>query len=364
MSSLSFFYRLHKISQWKSELREWACLNNKTGSVSDSTSGKIEGDPSTLLKTILHVDVDCFFAQAALLSRPELVSFPVAVAHGQGNQGFKGVSSNSSTSEIASCNYPARKFGIQNGMMVGVAQDKLPPGVQLHVLSYDFPLFEAISKKLYHIFLSQVNDSQYVGQGLEAISLDEAYLDFSCKISSRGSQQEVQLGKDLQALILKLTKLNVSIGIGESRLTARLANRIAKPNGVHWMGPEGLEKELDLLPVRNLPGVGHKLEVKLSKKEIFTCQDLRKVSKRDLKSLFGDKCGLMLWESCRGIDGRELKNEERSSIGAEVNWGVRFSTLDQVRVSFSTFFSFQLQLKIGTGSIYLQSFLSLSSILL
>ncbi|KAJ3296359.1 deoxycytidyl transferase [Borealophlyctis nickersoniae] len=255
---------------------------------------------------------DCFFASVALRDRPHLHDKSVAIAHSAGASGR-------STSEIASCNYAARASGIRNGMSIGRARSLCK---DLHVLPYEFDKYDACSKALYRILLKY-------GDEVQAVSCDEAYVDVTSHVVAHG--QEVELAEKIRAEIRQATEgCPASIGIGGNCLLARMATKRAKPDGVFFVNPETVREFLDPQPADDLPGVGGVLGQKLAAKNIKTCKDLAAIPLSTLQRDFGAKTGTMLHNYARGIDNRPLENKGRQSVGAEVNWGVRFETQEQV----------------------------------
>lgn len=145
--------RLHHLSTWKAELKsKMQRLANEKG----PGSKVIKRRPGSR-RYIMHVDFDSFFCAVSLKSAPEYADKPTVVAHGTGTG-----------SEIASCNYPARKFGVKNGMWMKRALELCP---DLKVLPYDFPGYEDASKLFYEAIVE-------VGGVVQSVSIDEAYVLF------------------------------------------------------------------------------------------------------------------------------------------------------------------------------------------
>lgn len=143
--------RLHHLSTWKAELKsKMQRLANEKGPGSKA----IKRRPGSR-RYIMHVDFDSFFCAVSLKSAPEFADKPTVVAHGTGTG-----------SEIASCNYPARKFGVKNGMWMKRALELCP---DLKVLPYDFPGYEAASELFYEAIVE-------VGGVVQSVSIDEAYV--------------------------------------------------------------------------------------------------------------------------------------------------------------------------------------------
>ncbi|MPC44371.1 DNA repair protein REV1 [Portunus trituberculatus] len=330
-------------------------------------------------RVIMHIDMDCFFVSVGLRKHPELRDKPVAVTHGRGNsQGhvregmdrqfelnyhkqraqnkLKGkilatgsttknqdvtteqqdddelreqntkhlekrfatidlIDDTSSLSEIASCNYEARKAGVRNGMFLGPALKLCP---HLKTIPYDFEGYKEVSYKLYDIVGSFTHD-------IEAVSCDEMFVDLtellqSCKLSPQ------DFTTYLRERVQEETKCPCSAGLGPNMLVARMATRHAKPNGQHWADPEDLQLYMKDHKATELPGVGWSTGKRLEAEGLTTCGDLQKRSLAHLQSLLGPRTGHSLYNYCRGIDTRTLKRDHvRKSVSAEVNYGIRFT---------------------------------------
>ncbi|KAJ9625600.1 deoxycytidyl transferase [Taxawa tesnikishii (nom. ined.)] len=250
---------------------------------------------------------------------------PCVVAHGGGTG-----------SEIASCNYPARKFGISNGMWMKRAQDLCP---ELKVLPYDFPAYEETSRKFYDAILA-------TGGIVQSVSVDEALIDISAQCIATGGSDGVrrnegaqyreqakadEIGQELRARVLEVTGCNVSVGIGANILQAKVALRKAKPAGQFQLKPEEVLGFVGNLEVQSLPGVAYSIGGKLEGVGIRYVKDIRDFSREKLINTLGPKTGDKMWEYARGIDRTEVGDQVvRKSVSSEVNWGVRFENQEQV----------------------------------
>jgi DNA repair protein REV1 len=311
--------RLHHLSTWKADLK--AQLQARTQE--KSSWQKTKRVPGSR-RYIMHVDFDSFFAAVSLRKNPELVDKPVVIAHGSGP-----------CSEIASCNYPARKFGIKNGMWMKSALEQYP---SLKVLPYDFKAYEEASRQFYEAILATDGIVQ-------SVSIDEALVDISRQcIEAGGSdgrtiQEEsicreqaraCEVAEKLRALVKEKTGCEVSIGIGNNILLAKVALRKAKPAGQHLIKPEEILDFIGELAVTDLPGVAYSLGGKLEELGVKVVKDIRALTKERLVSSLGPKTGEKLWEYSRGIDKAEVGEQAiRKSVSAEVNWGIRFVTQQQ-----------------------------------
>lgn len=308
--------RLHHLSTWKAELK--SKMQRLASEKGTGTTKAVRRRPGSR-RYVMHVDFDSFFCAVSLKNAPEYVDKPAVVAHGTGTG-----------SEIASCNYPAREFGVKNGMWMKRALELCP---DLKVLPYDFPAYEEASRLFYEAILE-------VGGVVQSVSIDEALVDITTLVmASSGShghgvsegsiwrEQEKanQLANDLRKRIKERTDCQVSVGIGGNILLAKVALRKAKPAGQHQIKPEEVLDFLAELKVEDLPGVAYSIGGKLEEIGIKLVKDIREVSKERLVSVLGPKTGEKIWEYSRGIDRAEVGDVSiRKSVSAEVNWGIRF----------------------------------------
>lgn len=127
--------------------------------------------------------------------------------------------------------------------------------------------------------------------------------------------------------IVAATRCTASAGIGSNMLLAKLATRKAKPDGVYTLTEQSVDAFLAPLPVEHLPGVGWSLHRRLASMGIATVADVCTRSKASLQAALGDKTGAALWAHAHGQDERVVAlPAPRKSIGAEVNWGIRFQS--------------------------------------
>ncbi|KAJ3123707.1 deoxycytidyl transferase [Nowakowskiella sp. JEL0407] len=296
--------RLHKLSTWKNELKQYVLETHHPPPIPPAAKNP---------PIIMHIDLDCFFCSVSLLKHPHLVDKPVCVAHSPGVSG-------KSTSDIASCNYIARSFGIKNGMSIGRARTLCK---ELNVINYEFDMYVEASKGFFDILME-------FGDRVEVISCDEAYIDVSSRLSGL---TPVQLATSIRKQIRSRIGISASIGISHNLLLARISTSKAKPDGIYYCNSNEINpvQFLKDVGVRDLPGVGYVLKNKLEERGIKTCGDLVSISKTELQKTHGPKTGTMLYNYCRGIDDRVLsKSPVRRSVGTDVNWGIRFDDVDQV----------------------------------
>lgn len=313
--------RLHHLSAWKAELK--AQLQARAQEKLSSQKARQKRAPGSR-RYIMHIDFDSFFAAISLRKNPHLAEKPVVIAHGSGPG-----------SEIASCNYPARKYGVKNGMWMKTALGLCP---DLKVLPYDFKLYEEASKHFYDSILA-------IDGIVQSISIDEALIDVSDQcIKAGGSdggalsegsifreqEKAQQLAQDVRNKIKEKTGCDVSVGIGNNILLAKVALRKAKPAGQHLIKPEDMLDFLGGLVVTDLPGIAWSIGKKLEEIGVIYVKDIRELSKERLINHLGPKTGEKIWDYSRGIDKQEVGEQVvRKSVSAEINWGIRFINQQQ-----------------------------------
>jgi DNA repair protein REV1 len=308
--------RLHHLSTWKADLKSQ--LQHMAAEKSLLQKGPQKRRPGTR-RYVLHVDFDSFFCAVSLKTAPQYIDKPAVVAHGSG-----------SGSEIASCNYPARTFGVKNGMWMKTA---LQLCSDLKVLPYNFPAYEEASRAFYKAIID-------VGGIVQSVSVDEALLDVTALcLSAEGSdgygisegsiwreqEKAEEIARNLRKRINDDTGCAVSIGIGGNILLAKVALRKAKPAGQHQVKPEDVLEFIGDLTVQDLPGVAHSIGGKLEEIGVTFVKDVRSLTKERLMTILGPKTGEKIWDYSRGIDRTEVGEQvTRKSVSAEVNWGIRF----------------------------------------
>uniref|UniRef100_A0A1X7UNS7 DNA repair protein REV1 n=1 Tax=Amphimedon queenslandica TaxID=400682 RepID=A0A1X7UNS7_AMPQE len=329
--------RLHHLSTWASELKEFTSKNLPRAKRKFSMLSSGESLRRFGVKGVVHLDLDSFFVSVGLRDRPGLHGQPVAVTHARNKEGeadtteVVGVSLHQSMSDVASCSYEARDFGIRNGMSVGEAINLCP---SLTFIPYEFEKYHAVSQTLYETVITY-------SHLVEPVSCDEVFIEFSDYVTSWEELGDIV--KSLRSEIEEKTGCKVSAGFSHNLLLARLATRKAKPNGQFHLSEEEVEGYLKETPVASLPGIGRKMKEELSKMGVSNCGELREVSLPKLREVFGPKTGYTLYCFARGIDNRDLTTKkERKSISVEINYGMRFEQISEAE-SLLTQLSEELQ---------------------
>ncbi|MGA7752242.1 MAG: DNA polymerase IV, partial [Candidatus Sulfotelmatobacter sp.] len=243
-------------------------------------------------RTIFHVDMDAFFVSVEELFDPSLKGKAVVVG---GQRHERGV--------VSAASYEARKFGVHSAMPLRTAAKQCP-----HAIFVDGhpERYRECSGKVYKVlgaFTPQV----------EMASIDEAYLDMTGTERLHGPP--LKAAHNLHHRMKSETGLNCSVGIGTSRLIAKVSSGQAKPNGVLYIVPGEEAKFLAPLDVREIPGVGKVMETHLHALGIKKVGDLSRLEDGELEDRFG-KWGLALAGKARGEDAGGWFDSE---VGADLD---------------------------------------------
>ena len=229
-------------------------------------------------KTIFHVDMDAFFVSVEELFDPALKGKAVVVG---GQRDERGV--------VSAASYEARKFGVHSAMPLRTAAKLCPQAI---FVNGHPERYRECSEKVYRVLTS-------FSPLVEMASIDEAYLDMTGTERLHGPP--LCAAHLLHQKIKSDTHLNCSIGIGASRLIAKVSSAKAKPHGILWVIPGQEAKFLAPLDVRDIPGVGKVTEQSLQALGIRRVGDLARFDDAFLKEHFG-KWGLALAGKARGED--------------------------------------------------------------
>ena len=243
--------------------------------------------------SILHVDMDAFYASASLLSRPELKGTPVII--GGGNRGV-----------VLSATYEARAFGVAAAMPIARARRLCP---QATVLAPDHARYERISRAVMAVFAS-------VTPIVEPLSLDEAFLDVSG--ARRRLGRPSQIAQQIRDTIADEQGITCSVGVASTKFIAKLASGLAKPDGLLVVPEAEVVSFLHQLPVGALWGVGERTEEALQRLGLHTVADIAHTPVDTLRRALGDNAGPALHALAWGRDTRSVVPTRRErSIGAD-----------------------------------------------
>jgi len=229
-------------------------------------------------RTIFHVDMDAFFVSVEELFDPSLKGKPVVVG-GQAHE--RGV--------VSAASYAARKFGVHSAMPLRTAAKLCSQAI---FVDGHPDRYREYSGKVYEVL-------NCFSPKLEMVSIDEAYVDMTGTERLHGPA--LRAAHALHEAMKARTNLNCSIGIGTSRLIAKVCSDQAKPNGVLYILPGGEIPFLAPLNVRKIPGVGKVMEKRLNERGVQFVGDLAKFDERWLQENFG-ALGVALAGKAQGLD--------------------------------------------------------------
>jgi len=255
------------------------------------------GDASRSRRTILHLDLDAFFAAVEQRDKPSLRGKPVVV----GGIGARGV--------VATASYEARAFGVRSAMRTMEARSLCPHAA---FLGGRFAAYRQASQ----LVMERLRQESPL---VEPLSLDEAYIDLAAS-PDPPTEKEIEARVDrLRSDIAELTGgLTASVGVASSKLMAKIASEINKPNGVYVVEPGTEAALLGPMQVTVIPGVGPATTERLRRLGVATVEDLRDLSEDDLTRTLGNAHGVSLWHLARAIDHRPVVAErETKSLSVE-----------------------------------------------
>ncbi|WP_328869921.1 DNA polymerase IV [Streptomyces sp. NBC_00287] len=259
--------------------------------------------------TILHLDMDAFFASAEQASKPSLRGKAVIV----GGLGPRGV--------VATCSYEARVFGVHSAMPMAQAR-RLAPNAAYLVPRFSF--YRSISEQVMELLgaLSPL---------VEPLSLDEAFVDLEAGGTAWDAESARLAGVKLRADIRAVTGLTGSVGLAASKMLAKIASEQAKPDGLVLIEPGTERALLGPLSVRTLPGVGPATGDHLRRAGIHTVDELAEAGEDELVRLLGKAHGHALYAMALARDERPVVAErETKSVSVEDTYDVDIH--DRVRV--------------------------------
>jgi len=265
-----------------------------------------------MVRRILHVDMDAFYASVEQRDNPSLRGKPVAVG-GQPNQ--RGV--------VAAASYEARAFGVHSAMSMAKAVRLCP---SLVIVPPDFSRYKAASNAVFSIF-------REVTPLVEPLSLDEAYLDVTENLW--GEILGTAVAKRLKERIRTDTRLTASAGVAPNKFLAKIASGWKKPDGLTVISPERVEPFLQQLPVDALWGVGPVTAKKLRARGIDRLVDIRSADVELLRDTVGSLAD-WLRQLANGVDDRPVvPNREVKSSGSENTYPEDLTDLDTIRAEIA-----------------------------
>lgn len=254
----------------------------------------MQGDaPTRWQRVIFHIDMDAFFASVEQRDNPELRGLPVVV----GGSSARGV--------VAAASYEARRFGVHSAMPGFQARKLCPHAVFVTPRMSVYREVSATIMSVFHRYSPLV----------EPLSVDEAFLDMSGTEGLYGPPEDVALR--IKHEVYDAVALTASVGVGSSKLLAKVASSHQKPDGLTIVVPGEERRFLSPLPIGVIPGVGPKLQKQLEAIGVRRVGDVNEGRLAELQRLLGSRAHRFV-ETCYGRDSREVKPErQRKSMSVE-----------------------------------------------
>ena len=252
------------------------------------------------MSTILHVDMDAFFASVELLHHPEWRGKPVIVGSGPHERGV-----------VSTCSYEARRFGVHSAMPSRTAYEKCPQAIFVRP---HMALYEEVSAKVFEIF-------EHYTPYVEGVSIDEAFLDITGSVHLYGGDATA-LGEALRREIREACGVTCSVGIAPNRLLAKIGSEQRTPDGLTLMPfePDAIAAFLRPKPIGILWGIGQKTADILRPYGIVTCGDLQQLPPAQLRTILGSAAAAdTLRDYCFGISDDTVywEAEDEKSVSRE-----------------------------------------------
>ncbi|EAR56583.1 DNA polymerase IV [Photobacterium sp. SKA34] len=267
-----------------------------------------------VMKKIIHIDLDSYYASVEARDNPSLRGIPLAV----GGKNGRGV--------LSTCSYEARSFGVRSAMPTAKALQLCP---NLTVVSGNMEKYRSVSKQIHEIFRRYTDI-------IEPLSLDEAYLDVTDSTLFQGSA--TLIAQDIRRSIAAELQLTASAGVSPLKFVSKVASDMNKPNGICVVTPDEVQSFIDDLDLGKINGVGKVTLEKLNTLGFYKGRDIKTSNRNALISHFG-KFGNTLWDRCHGIDDRPVIVERvRKSVGVERTYLNDIHSLEQCILSIEPLF--------------------------
>jgi DNA polymerase IV (archaeal DinB-like DNA polymerase) len=261
-------------------------------------------DNTSTPRIIFHIDLDYFFAQCEEIRKPEIRGKPVVVCVNSGRTKESGV--------VSTCNYLARKYGVNSGISIKIAKSKLALFSLPIFLPSDMKYYSEKSNNTMTLIRNFVENYSLSGTDsviyqrtkcvrFEYIGLDECFVEVTEKVASDFMKAK-ELASTLKKEIRKETGLTCSVGIAPNKLLAKIASDFHKPDGMTMVQPAEAKNFISKCDVDKIPGIGPKTSAKLFEMGIRTGDQLSAFGLFNLIDAFGKKSATYLYKAAQGID--------------------------------------------------------------
>ncbi|MBO6213288.1 DNA polymerase IV [Algoriella sp.] len=262
-----------------------------------------------MLRKIIHIDMDAFYASVEQRDFPELRGKCIAV----GGHEQRGV--------IATASYEARKYGVGSAMSSVIAKRKCP---QLIFVKPRFEVYKEVSNQIREIF------NEYTDL-VEPLSLDEAYLDVTNNY--KNVEIATDIANEIKQKIKERTDLTASAGVSFNKFLAKIASDYNKPNGLYIITPKMAKNFIEQLPIKKFHGIGKVTAERMQMMGIHTGAELKELSLEKLRREFG-KSGQYYYNIVRAIDNREVNpSRVRKSSGSETTFNQDLESIEELQLA-------------------------------
>ncbi len=277
----------------------------------EQESGTSRGKEEPRVRRILHLDMDAFFAAVEQRDHPFLRGKPVIIGGAPDGRGV-----------VSTCSYEARKYGIHSAMPMAKARKLCPHAV----------FFPLNGEKYVHVSRQLMALLREFSPKVEPISVDEAFMDVSGM--QRLFRSEAELGRSLKEEVRKRLGLTCSIGIAPTKVFAKMASNMGKPDGLTIISAEEIEEKIHPLPVEQLWGIGKRTAEVLHRMGIRTIGQLASRPEAELKKVFG-KNGPMMVKVAKGEVDSPVHSldelPEEKSVGHEHTFWMDTGDVEQIQ---------------------------------
>ncbi|QAT40707.1 DNA polymerase IV [Clostridium sp. JN-9] len=260
------------------------------------------------MRSILHMDLNCFFASVEAAENTKLKGKPIAVAGDKESR--RGI--------VLTASYEARAFGVKTTMTVMEAERLCP---NLIFIKPHFNKYEEYSNKVMKIL-------RKVTPEIEIFSIDEAWMDITNYV--KNNSDAVKIADGIRSTIENSLNITASVGVSYCKVMAKMASDLKKPNATSIIMEDDIKSIIWPMKIRELFGVGKQMEKKLNNIGIFTIGDLACAPLSYIEAAFG-KWGRQLWQYANGIDNSkvQIRNSISKGIGNSVTLSKDIKTKEQ-----------------------------------
>ncbi|MEM7770096.1 MAG: DNA polymerase IV [Cyanobacteria bacterium P01_A01_bin.37] len=263
-----------------------------------------------LVRKIIHIDMDAFFASVEQRDNPSYQGKPIVVGGRPEQRGA-----------VAAASYEARKYGVHSAMPSRVAVQRCP---HLIFVKPRFEVYQQVSQHLQSVFFRYTDL-------VEPLSLDEAYLDVTN--NKQNIPSAVAIARDIKQAIWEETHLTASAGVSVNKFLAKIASDLDKPDGLYLIPPQDAVTFVEALPIEKFHGIGKVTAGKMKAIGIHTGNDLKAWTEEALVGKFG-RVGRYYYRAARGQDNRPVNpNRIRKSIGTERSFTDDLTALEEMQTA-------------------------------